>query len=411
VPIAVLAGAAALVAVASCAGPGPRAVAPAPGTDRADLAADSTAKVLRGRPFHQDARALDLDGQKSFAAGAEVFQHPITVTPAGGGRAPFSPRHGEAPRVDATGPLFVETTCMTCHVDGTGATVAAPGPGLVVKVAAAAGAATGQAHPTLGHQLSTDAVAGASPEGTATIRWEQLSGRYADGTSYTLRRPLADIGGSLAARGGPAAVSLRVAPPLLGLGFLESIPAASVAAAADPDDANHDGISGRVPRGRFGWKGSQPTVRSQTVSALAHDMGVTTGESPDPCEDRPVDCDPTAPGMSSSPGRPELFGQPFDDLIVYTEAIAVPRARHLDAPPVRRGAEAFTSLGCAACHTPTQRTGSTRSTTASSTSPARPRSCATPRRSRSRSASRRRSRRSCARASGTSGSASITCCS
>jgi CxxC motif-containing protein (DUF1111 family) len=173
---------------------------------------------------------------------------------------------------------------------------------------------------------------------------------FADGTPYRIRRPLAEVRSDLLAPGDRPAVSLRVAPPLLGLGLLESVPPADLSAAADPDDADGDGISGRVPRGRFGWKGAQPTVRSQTVVALSLDMGVTTGEAPDPCQDHPVDCD-ERPGE-----RPELFGRPFDDLLLYTEAIAVPRARGLRRPEVRRGAEVFGQIGCAACHSPTQRT-------------------------------------------------------
>lgn len=359
-PLLLLGVLAAGAAAAACSGDAASLPAAAPGTDAEDLGADSTATLLRGRPYHQDGRALTTDEQRRFAAGAEVFQHPVRRTASDGSRAPFSPLPGDEPTEEVTGPLFVETACMTCHVDGLGPDVTAPGPGVVVRVAAAAGAAEGEAHPTIGHQIQDEVVegtgsagegTGSAGEGELQLEWETLSGRYGDGTGYELRRPLPSVTGDLVERGGPAAVSLRVAPPLLGLGLLEAVPAETLEELADPGDADGDGISGRVARGRFGWKAAQPTVRSQTVAALSHDMGVTTGQAPDPCDDRPVGCDEERDEV------PELWGEPFDDLLLYTEAIAVPRARDLDRPPARRGAQVFTDLGCSSCHTPTLRTG------------------------------------------------------
>jgi CxxC motif-containing protein (DUF1111 family) len=327
----------------------------AEGTEVRELGGAGSAVLLRGRPFHQDDRRLTTDGQRAFAAGAVVFGEPVRVTATDGARQPFSPRPGAERLPDATGPLLVEAACITCHVDGTEAEpVAAPGPGLVVRVADAAGAGEGRPHPTLGVQVSTVAVpgSGATPEGRVELRWETLRGTAPAGWPEELRRPLGEVTGALVEAGGRPAVSLRVAPPLLGLGLLESVPAPALDALADPDDADGDGVSGRRGRGRFGWKASQLTVRSQTVVALSLDMGVTTGESPDPCEDRPVGCDRVAERQD----RPELVGQPFDDLVLYTEAIAVPRARSLSSPEVRRGAQVFTAVGCSSCHTPTLRT-------------------------------------------------------
>jgi CxxC motif-containing protein (DUF1111 family) len=341
--------------VAVSAATSPSLAPPAEGTDARDLGGAGTAVLLRGRPFHQDDRLLSTDGQRAFAAGAVVFGQPVRITAADGAREPFSPRPGTEPMPEAAGPLLVEATCISCHVDGTEAEpVVPPGPGLVARVADAAGAAEGRPHPTLGVQVSTATVAGsgAVPEGRVDLRWERVRGAAPDSWPEELRRPLGDVSGALVAAGGRPAVSLRTAPPLLGLGLLQAVPAATLARLADPDDADGDGVSGRPGRGRFGWKASQPTVRSQTVVALSHDMGVTTGESPDPCEDRPVGCDPVVERQE----RPELVGQPFDDLVLYTEAIAVPRARSLSSPGARRGAQVFTTVGCSSCHTPMLRT-------------------------------------------------------
>ena len=65
-------------------------------------------------------------------------------------------------------------------------------------------------------------------------------------------------------------ISPRVAPAVFGVGLLEAVPDDDVLAAADPDDADGDGISGRVNHvldasgemvlGRFGWKANVATV-------------------------------------------------------------------------------------------------------------------------------------------------------
>ena len=82
-------------------------------------------------------------------------------------------------------------------------------------------------------------------------------------------------------------ISPRLAPQVMGAGLLEAIPEESLRAAADPDDADGDGISGRVnivpdPRtgkpvvGRFGWKANVGTVEGQVAAAFLGDMGITS---------------------------------------------------------------------------------------------------------------------------------------
>ena len=116
------------------------------------------------------------------------------------------------------------------------------------------------------------AVLGVPVEGRIVISYQELPGKYPDGTEYSLRQPTYSIG-DLAF--GPVhsqvQVSPRIAPATIGMGLLEAIPEGSILAQADPDDANGDGISGRpnyvwditkgeLALGRFGWKANQPTV-------------------------------------------------------------------------------------------------------------------------------------------------------
>ena len=97
-----------------------------------------------------------------------------------------------------------------------------------------------------------------------------------------LQRPEYDFAGRILDH-----FSVRISPPLLGLGLLEAIPEEDILALADPEDTDGDGISGRLHLvrdaesgelrlGRFGWKAGQPTVRQQTAAALRTDMGVLT---------------------------------------------------------------------------------------------------------------------------------------
>src|SRR5262245_44177741 len=80
-------------------------------------------------------------------------------------------------------------------------------------------------------------------------------------------------------------VSTRLPPPVFGMGLIEAIPEATILALADPDDRDHDGISGRpnwvrpadfVPDqepgagtgmklGRFGRKAQNSTILQQVA--------------------------------------------------------------------------------------------------------------------------------------------------
>src|SRR2546430_17590914 len=68
---------------------------------------------------------------------------------------------------------------------------------------------------------------------------------------------------------------------VFGRGLLDAVPESVILAYADPDDRNHDGISGRPNRftdgriGRFGRKGFVPTLDEFNAGAFSAEMGVT----------------------------------------------------------------------------------------------------------------------------------------
>ena len=126
------------------------------------------------------------------------------------------------------------------------------------------------------------------------IDYEEIDVALSDGETVSLRRPTytaADLGyGPLHPQ---AMLSPRVAPQMIGLGLLEAIPAADILAHADPDDADGDGISGRPNvvwsveydrpmLGRFGLKAGTPTIKQQSASAFAGDIGISNPLFPTP---------------------------------------------------------------------------------------------------------------------------------
>ncbi|MEZ5372712.1 MAG: di-heme oxidoredictase family protein [Microthrixaceae bacterium] len=220
--------------------------------------------------------------------------------------------------------------------------------------------------PAYGGQLQDRAVDGVDPEGVIELDWVTETRNHADGATYELRRPDIDI---VEAAHGPLAddvmISPRLAPQVIGVGLLEAIPEQSIRDAADPDDADGDGISGRVnlvpdPRsgeelvGRFGWKANVGTVEAQIAGAFLGDIGITSPLFPDEnCGRDDVVC-ADAPGG----GDPEVPQDTFERVVFYNRTLAVPAMRDPGSPQVRAGAEHFTAVGCAGCHTTTQTTGS-----------------------------------------------------
>lgn len=155
----------------------------------------------------------------------------------------------------------------------------------------------------------------------------------------------------------------RFLPPFLfGLGLIEAIPDEVIAARADPDDRNGDGISGRAARGpdgrltRFGRKADVATIEDFTRSALLHEMGLTS---------RPDDVD-RVNGVAPPPGTDPVAEPEVDDAIVGlltdfsrflapTAAVAPRSSAHADT--LDTGLRLFTRVGCTGCHTPSLRTG------------------------------------------------------
>ena len=283
--------------------------------------------------FTLAAANLPLDRRNAFEAGLQFFQLPWAVAP---GRA----------EADGLGPTFNASTCLSCHVRngrGTRETV-------LLRIGLGP---TNVPDPIYGSQLQDHGIPGVSAEGTP-VRTETPTMHGAV--------ELIDVVYAITAPGfGPLGddlrISPRIAPQLVGQGLLEAIPDADILAGADPDDANGDGISGRVHRvgglvGRFGWKAGQPTVETQTAAAFSEDLGITTPLFPDPS------CPPAQTACLAAPngGSPELTGARLTVTAAHVRLLSVPTRRNGQA--VLPGKRLFGQTGCASCHRPSFRTAS-----------------------------------------------------
>ncbi|HVY79716.1 MAG TPA: di-heme oxidoredictase family protein [Steroidobacteraceae bacterium] len=275
---------------------------------------------------------------------------------------------------DGLGPVFNRVSCSACHTrDGRGRppeTEGAPLESMLVRLSLPGSGEHGEPIPVphYGDQLNEKAIPGVPAEGRVVVRFSEHSGTYPDGSSYSLLVPryeFADLAyGPLPPE---TRVSARVAPPVFGLGLLEAVPDAEVLSREDPNDADHDGISGRANRvwnvlegrvtlGRFGWKANQPSLRQQNAAAANGDIGITTRLFPhENIADGQVAA--AAAPSGSRQGEPEMSDEFFATLTFYQQTLAVPAARNVEDPTVRAGADLFGRIGCTACHVPTLTTG------------------------------------------------------
>ncbi|MES2706047.1 MAG: di-heme oxidoredictase family protein [Verrucomicrobiota bacterium] len=280
---------------------------------------------------------------------------------------------------DGLGPFFNARSCSSCHVkDGRGAP---PREGeimtgllLRLSVPGTDGHGAPKPDPIYGGQLGVrvlEVPAGLKPEAEVTVKWVESTHVLPDGESVSLRRP--EFTSIVWHYGEPAKDLLmgpRLAQPVYGSGLLEALPETTIRALADPDDANHDGISGKVNEvwdlaagrtalGRFGWKANQPSLRQQAADAFVNDIGITSSLHPqDAVSPAQAAILGPLPNGNDPHGGPELSDFIFGRVETYLRSLAVPARRHLDDPVVRKGEKLFAQVNCAACHLPELKTGS-----------------------------------------------------
>lgn len=273
----------------------------------------SCSKVLPEGPDDNEVldgtvHGLSVEDELFFGEGDEAFAKVFTAS-------------------DGLGPIFVETSCISCHIgDGRGH----PFSELVRFSYIAADGSVDPLESLGGPQQQKRSIPGFEPEAIP----EEANG-----------------------------VTRLLAPPNTGLGFLEFVPDSDILALADPNDADGDGISG-VPSyidpasfyipyafnspnaegkyiGRFGRKAGAIDLLIQTVNAYQQDMGITSEFLPD---------EPQGANIASHDA--EVSTEEVNSVVFYLQTLKAPERRNEDDPDVITGEVLFEAINCTGCHTP-----------------------------------------------------------
>lgn len=319
--------------------------------------------------FSMPANNLSISKRLDFSVGNSFFRNPWVQAPA------------TTDARDGLGPLLNTNGCQNCHIkDGRGhppekgedQTVS-----MLVRMSIPSMTSAQKQQlvfsgvipePTYGDQLEDFAIPNAAPEGKIRIDYNTLKVRFADGETIELRKPKVILHELAYGELHPdTMLSARVAPPMIGLGLLESVSEQTLVEIAKQQQENAEGISGKINRvwdkqkqstqiGRFGWKAGQPTLIQQDAAAFNGDMGLTSTLFPDEnCTDRQTICGELPNGNSQDEGV-EVSNKILKFVEFYSQHLAVPIRRNLDDPQVQKGQALFDKVGCASCHLPMMKT-------------------------------------------------------
>lgn len=326
-----------------------------------DVASGGQTSVNKQGPnaFSLPASNLPMSKRLDFSVGNSFFRNPWVQAPA------------STDARDGLGPLFNTNGCQNCHIkDGRGhppekgdlhavsMLVRLSIPALTPEQKTAYIKDGVIPEPTYGAQLQDFALQDQQPEGQIEITYQEVPVTFADGTQVSLRKPILSISKLGYGEMHPLTqMSARVAPPMIGLGLLESIPDETLKAFADKQDENGDGISGKLnivwdvqkndfAIGRFGWKAGQPNLMQQNAAAFNGDLGLTSNLFPNEnCTAKQSICNELPNG-----GSPEVSDNILDFVEFYSQHLAVPIRRNVEAPEVILGQQLFTKAGCESCH-------------------------------------------------------------
>ena len=208
--------------------------------------------------------------------------------------------------------------------------------------------------------LDQQAPKGTTPEAQASVTWQETPGQFADGTPFSLRKPVLTISnlrdGALASS---THISMRIPRPVFGLGFLEAVDEKTILANADPNDSNQDGISGRpgivadplagaAVLGRWGGRRSVATLQDQAALAFNNDIGLTSPIFPK----HRCGATQTACQKSVNDATTELSATDLTHIQSYLRGLSVPPRRNFDDPEALRGQTIFMAISCNRCHIP-----------------------------------------------------------
>ncbi len=260
---------------------------------------------------------------------------------------------------DGLGPLFNARSCKACHAGGgrgvfkVRADGVIEGDGLLLKAGV-----NDDGDPIYGGQIQPHALPGFRPEGIPAVHYEKIT----DPSGAILRKPVFELRDPAYGALDPASrLAGRVAQAIFGNGSLEKVSVATLSRLADPDDADGDGISGRINRiklsmggtavGRFGWKAGQWSLLVQSAKAFRMDLGLSSplmGPAWGDCTPVQTECHMAANGERAARDGREVGRKTLKLVTAHVAGMAALTPRGSN----RAGEKLFTTVGCAACHAP-----------------------------------------------------------
>jgi len=347
------------------------------GEDMPGGAATSRKSIFNRDAFSQSSANMSFEQELDFKVGNGVFRKKWVSAPA------------STKSSDGLGPIFNARSCQLCHIkDGRGHPPKANWPqddaiSMFLRLSIPPRDAVETAdlksrkrnvipEPTYGGQLQDLAIQGHDGEGKMHVEYVPKNVTLAGGEIVELRAPKYSV---TDLKYGPlhpqTMMSARVAPQMIGLGLLEAVTESDILKLADPDDRDGDGISGRpnqvwsvekkkVMLGRFGWKAGNPTVAQQSAEAFAGDIGISNSLIPKPsgdCTNNQSDCLGAPNGNSAKAGNVEIGQELLDLVAFYSRNLAVPKRRKPAGSAILKGKALFYGAGCAGCHRPKMKTG------------------------------------------------------
>ncbi len=304
-----------------------------------------------------------------FNKGNQFFEQPWQVA----GQEPLNQ--------NGLGPLFNNNACQNCHVrDGRGQAPDGVEIGFDTllfrtsksvysydeQVQMENGELTNVPDQSFGGQLQHQAIESVDHEVNFDVVYTSRIVEFSDGYTVTLRQPIwhFDEVPNDYLINDDTVFSARVAPSMIGLGLLQLIDESDIQKLADENDANGDGISGRINLvwshieekpvlGRFGWKASLPNLTEQAAAAFHQDMGLTNRfHRQESCLSHQMTCTYAASGTNETADDIdyEVGDEVLADVAFYSHHLAVPvRARAYDEN-VQNGKAIFNQIGCQNCH-------------------------------------------------------------
>ncbi len=233
-----------------------------------------------------------LDDEQ-FILGKSFFEKPWVAYPA------------STTARDGLGPLFNQNACVNCHPKG------GRSHRFVVKL--------DNPNTVYGTQINTQSSARVPVEAEIKVAYQEQILSYANGDKVTLKKPIIQLNhlgyGKL-----DSALSIRIAPSLHGLGWLERVL--------------------KKPLHRFNLSASEPSILAQVANAAHNDLGLTNPLHPNEnCTEQQIKC------------RHAPKSYDFDLPAYRLEAIAY-FVQNLNQVSAVKPIKLFSTIGCNICHTP-----------------------------------------------------------